>query len=56
MGLLGSLLGATVKVALTPVTIVKDVVDMADGEAPTATATMLASAADDVIDAVDDLV
>lgn len=56
MGFLGNILGAGIKVALTPVTILKDVVDIADGEVPTATATILASAADDVVDAVDDLI
>lgn len=56
MGLLGSLLSATVKVALTPVTIVKDVVDIAEGEAPTSTVGLLGSALEDVADAVDDIV
>lgn len=56
MGFLGNILGAGIKVALTPIAIVADVVDIAEGEAPTTTVSLLASAVDDVIDAADDLV
>ena len=56
MGLFGSLISAGIKVAITPITIVADVVDMADGEAPTKTVTTLASAVDDIIDGVDSLI
>lgn len=57
MGLFGSLFSAAIKtVVVAPIAIVKDVVDMADGEAPTATVTTLASAVDDVVDGLDSLI
>lgn len=55
MGLFGKLLSATVKVALTPVAVVKDVVDVTQGDAPLTTVSLVASATGDVIDGVVDL-
>lgn len=42
---------ATVKVALTPVAVVKDVVNIATGEEPGATKDLLTSAGEDLEDA-----
>lgn len=44
-----------VKVALTPVAIVKDVVNVLNGEDVDATKTLLEDAKDDVVQATDDL-
>lgn len=55
MGFFSGLIGAAVKVAITPVAIVKDVVNVATGEDPNATKSLLESAGDDVKDAIDDL-
>jgi hypothetical protein len=49
--LLTDLASATVKVALTPVAVVKDVVNVATGEDPDATKNLLDSAGDDLKDA-----
>lgn len=46
---------AVVKTALTPVAVVKDVVNVATGEEADATKSLLESASDDVKDACDDL-
>lgn len=48
MGFLTNLISATVKTALTPVAIVKDVVDVATGNEPENTKKLLKSAAKDV--------
>lgn len=47
MGFLTNLISATVKTALTPVAIVKDVVDVATGNEPENTKKLLKSAAKD---------
>jgi hypothetical protein len=55
MGFLTNILSATVKTVLTPVAIVKDVVDVATGEDADNTKKLLSSAANDVDEAGDDL-
>lgn len=55
MGFLTNLISATVKTALTPIAVVKDVVNVATGEDADATKKLLSSAAEDVSDAGDDL-
>lgn len=55
MGFFSGLIGAAVKVAITPIAVVKDVVNVATGEEPNATKSLLDSAGDDVKDAIDDL-
>lgn len=55
MGFLTNLISATVKTALTPVAIAKDVVEVATGNEPENTKKLLESAADDVEEATDDL-
>ena len=55
MGFFSNILGATVKTVLTPVAVVKDVVNIATGEEADATKNLLQSANDDVSDAFDDL-
>ena len=55
MGFLSGIISATVKTALTPVAIVKDVTNIATGEEPDTTKNLLESAANDVAQAADDL-
>jgi len=55
MGFLTNMISATIKTALTPVAIVKDVVSIATGEEADATKNLLSSAAEDVADAADEL-
>jgi len=55
MGFLSNIVGSVVKVALTPVAVVKDVVNVATGEEPDATKELLESAKDDLQDAGDNL-
>lgn len=55
MGFFSNIVSATVKVALTPVAVVKDVANIATGETPDATKELLESASDDVGKATDDL-
>ena len=55
MGFFTNLISATVKTALTPVAVVKDVVNIATGEDADATKSLLSSAANDVAESVDDL-
>jgi hypothetical protein len=55
MGFFSNLISATVKVALSPVAIVKDVVNVATGEDATATKDLLQSAKDDASDSMSDL-
>jgi len=55
MGFFSNIISATVKTVLTPVAVVKDVVDVAIGEEPDNTKKLLESAQDDAKDAVDDL-
>jgi hypothetical protein len=55
MGFLGGLFSAVVKTALTPVSIVKDAVNVVIDEEPDTTKDLLESASDDVSEALDDL-
>jgi hypothetical protein len=55
MGFLTNMISATVKTVLTPVAVVKDVVNIATGEEADATKNLLSSAAEDVSDAADEL-
>ncbi len=55
MGFLTNMISATIKTALTPIAVVKDVVNVATGEEADATKNLLNSAAEDVADAGDDL-
>ena len=55
MGFFGKMISATIKTVLTPVAIVKDIVNIATDEEPNATKNLLESASDDVGEAVDDL-
>jgi hypothetical protein len=56
MGFLTSIISSVVKVAITPVAVVKDVVDVATGEDPKNTKKLLKSAARDVENAGDSLI
>jgi len=56
MGFFSNIISATVKTALTPVAVVKDVVNVATGEEANATKKLVRSAGEDAADAVDDLV
>lgn len=53
MGFLTNLISATVKTALTPVAIAKDVVDVATGSEAKNTEKLLKSAAKDAVKAAD---
>ena len=55
MGFLSNMFSAVVKTALTPVAVVKDVVNVVTGEEPDATKDLLSSAAEDVAEAAEDL-
>ncbi len=55
MGFFSEILGSVVKVALTPVAIVKDVVNVAIGDEANATIDLLQDAVDGVGDAFNDL-
>ena len=55
MGFLTNMISATIKTVLTPVAIVKDVVNIATGEESDATKNLLSSAAEDVADAAEEL-
>jgi hypothetical protein len=52
MSLFSNLISATIKTALTPVTIIADVVHIINGEEPTSTIDMVTSATEDVKDGV----
>ncbi len=54
MGFFSNIISATVKVALTPVATLKDVVDVAIGQEPENTKDLLKSAGEDFEDAIDD--
>jgi len=54
MGFFSNIISATVKVALTPVAVVKDAVDIVVGNEADNTKDLLSSAGDDFIDAIDD--
>ena len=55
MGFFSNIISATVKTALTPVAIVKDVVNVATGEEANSTKNLVRSAGEDAADAFDDL-
>lgn len=55
MGFLTNLVSATIKTALTPVAIVKDVVNIATGEEADATKELLNSAVQDVEESTEEL-
>lgn len=55
MGFFSNIISATVKVALTPVAIVKDVVNVAIGEEADSTKELLKSAGDDAGRAIDNM-
>lgn len=55
MSFFSNIVGATVKVALSPVAVVKDVVNVAVGEKPEETKELIQSALDDVEEAIDDI-
>lgn len=55
MGFFSEIISATVKVALTPVAIVKDVANVAIGEDADATKNLIQSASDDAEKAKNDL-
>ncbi len=55
MGFLTEILSATVKVAITPVAVIKDVGHILSGEDPCATKTTLESAASDLGESLDEL-
>lgn len=56
MGFFGDILSATVKVAITPIAVAKDVVDVAIGVEPENTKKIVNSATDDISDAFSDLI
>jgi hypothetical protein len=55
MGFLTNMFSAVVKTALTPIAIVKDVVNVVTDQEADSTKTLLESAADDVSEAASDL-
>ena len=55
MGFFTNILSATVKTVLTPVAVVKDVVNIATGEEPDSTKNLLSIAQEDAENAFDDL-
>lgn len=54
MGLLGGLISGVVKTVTAPIAVVKDVIDVAQGEMPTNTAEQLTSAIEDVVEGTED--
>jgi len=56
MGFFSNIISATVKTALTPVAVVKDVVNVVTGDDADATKNLIKSAGEDASDALDDLV
>lgn len=55
MGFFSKLISATVKTALTPIAIAKDVINVVTDEEANTTKNLLESAADDVSEAASDL-
>ncbi len=53
MGLFGNIISASIKTILLPVAVVKDVVNLVEGEDLDATAAIGASIIEDIIDAAD---
>jgi hypothetical protein len=56
MGFFSNMVSATIKTALTPVAIVKDVVNVVTGEEVESTKNLIQSAQQDVSEGLDDLV
>ena len=54
MGFFSDIISATVKVALTPIAVIKDVANIATGEEASATKDLLQSAGEDLSDAFDE--
>ena len=54
MGFFSNIVSATIKTALSPVAVVKDVINVATGEEANATKDLLSSAGEDLEDAIDD--
>jgi len=54
-GFIGDVVGATVKVVLTPIAVVKDVVNIATDNEASSTKDLLKSAGDDLSNAVDEI-
>ena len=55
MGFFGNVFSSVVKVALTPVAIVKDVVNVATGEEPDTTKNLIEDAVNDAGNSLEDL-
>ena len=55
MGFFSNIISATIKTALTPIAVVKDVVNVATGQEADATKDLLESASNDASDAIQDL-
>jgi hypothetical protein len=55
MGFLSNIVSATIKTALTPVAVIKDVANVVTGQEADATKKLLESSAEDVKDSFDDL-
>jgi len=55
MGFLTNLVSAAVKTTLTPIAVVKDVVNIVTGNEPDSTKELLQSASEDASEAVDNL-
>lgn len=55
MGFLSSIVGATVKTALTPIAVVKDALNIASGDSPDSTKELLESIVNDLSEGFDDL-
>jgi len=55
MGFLTNLVSAAVKTTLTPIAVVKDVVNIVTGNEPDSIKELLQSASEDVSEAIDDL-
>ena len=55
-GFIGDVVGASVKIALTPVAVIKDVVSIATGGDADATKELIKSAGNDLSDAVDEVI
>jgi hypothetical protein len=55
MGFFSNIISATIKVALTPLAVVKDAVNVVSGEEADATKNLLSSADEDFSDAIDEI-
>lgn len=54
MGFFSNIISGVVKVAITPIAVVTDIVNVVKGEEPDATKELLQSAGEDFTDAMDD--